>query len=159
MKQLLLQAIACCAVLLPFSQADAKTYGGLKPGQTFTFTVNYKVSSKTVGLVTKQDVAVPAGVPNFKLGSKVTFTVGPKGQLTAKGMSLPFKKVDTKTNPGRESNLYLLPPPTSSSYPYGDSGSLAKIGTSKPVGLSLTFNKTVVTAGKSAQHQVFYSLD
>ena len=159
MKQLLLQTIACCAVLLPFSQAEAKTYGGLVPGQKFTFTVNYKTSSKTVGAVTKEDVAVPAGIPDFKPGSKVTFTVGPKGQLTAKGMSLPFKKVDTKTNPGRESNLYILPPPPDSPYPFGDTGSLAKTGTTKPVGLSLSFNKIIVTGGKSAHHRVFYALD
>ena len=40
MKQLLLQTIACCAVLLPFSQVEAKTFGEFKPGKTFTLTVD-----------------------------------------------------------------------------------------------------------------------
>lgn len=157
MKPFILQCLACAAVLLPFTQAEAKTFGGLTTGKTFTFTVNYRTSSKTTGMVTTDNVAIPEGIPKFKLGSKVTFTIGKKGELTAKGMSLPFKGVDTVTNPGRESNLYELPP--KKGYPFGDSGSLAKIGSKKPVGLSLSFNKIITTAGVSTHHRVFYALD
>ena len=157
MKSFLLQAIACAAILFPAVNLDAKTFGGLKPGKTFTFTVNYRTSSKTTGTVTTQNAKIPDGIPKFKLGSKVTFTIGKKGELIAKDMSLPFKAVDTTSNPGRESNLYEAPP--KKGYPFGDSGSLAKVGTKKPVGLSLSFNKIITTAGVSTQHRVFYALD
>lgn len=157
MKQLLLQTIACCAVLLPFAQAEAKTYGGFKPGDKVTFTVNYRVSSKTVGGITQAKVPVPAGMPDFKLGKKITFTIGPKGQLTAKGMSLPFKGVDTTSNHGYVRNLYELPP--KKNYPFGDSGNLDKKANGKPVGLSLNFSKVTISGGVTTDQRVFYALD
>ena len=155
MKQLLIRSIACCAVLLPLAEAGAKTYGGFKPGDKFTFTVNYRTSNKTVGTVTKENVPVPAGIPDFKLGSKVTFTIGPKGQLTAKGMSLPFKGVDTIT--GHKRVLYVGPP--KSNYPFGDSGTVDLKPNGKPVGLSLSFSKVTISGGITTDRRVFYALD
>ena len=91
MKQLLLQTIACCAILLPFSQVEAKTFGEFKPGKAFTLTVDQVISVKTVGFTYNTKAAIPAGVPKFKKGQKVKFKIGKKGQLTAKGLSIPYK--------------------------------------------------------------------
>lgn len=154
MKSLLIRSIACCAVLFPLV-TQAKTYGGFKPGDKFTFTVNYRASNKTVGTVTKENVPVPAGLPDFKLGKKVTFTIGPKGQLTAKGMSLPFTGTDTTT--GHKRVLFVGPP--KSNYPFGDSGTVDLKPNGKPVGLSLSFSKITVSGGVTTDQRVFYALD
>jgi hypothetical protein len=155
MKQLLLQTIACCAVLLPFSQAEAKTYGGFKPGDKFTFTVNYRLSNKTVNGVTKKNVPVPDGMPDFKRGKEVTFTIGPNGQLTAKGMSLPFKKLDTST--GRKRVIFEAPP--KKNYPFGDNATVDLKPNGKPVGLSIAYTKITKSGGVTTDQRVFYSLD
>lgn len=157
MKHLLLQTIACCAVLLPFTRAEAKTYGGFNPGDKFTLTVNYRISNKTVGGVTKEKVPVPKGMPDFKLGKKVTFTIGPKGQLTAKGMSLPFMTVDTTSNPGHTRVVYEGPP--KKNYPFGDTGNVDLNPDGKPVGLSLNFSKVTISGGVTTDQRVFYALD
>lgn len=155
MKSLLIRFVACCAVLLPLARAEAKTYGGFKPGDKFTFTVNYRVSNKTVGGVTQTNVPVPAGMPDFKLGKKVTFTIGRKGQITAKGMSLPFKGVDTTT--GHKRVLFIGPP--KSNYPFGDSATVDLKPNGKPVGLSLSFSKVTNSGGVITDQRVFYALD
>jgi hypothetical protein len=90
MKTLLLKTLAYAALLLPFSQVQAKTFGSFTPQQKFTLTVTSKESfkQKPAGLPTK--AGVPNGVPKFTIGQKVKFKIGANGQLIGQGFSLPF---------------------------------------------------------------------
>ncbi|MEO7097927.1 MAG: hypothetical protein ABI162_01100 [Luteolibacter sp.] len=150
MKKLLFQAIVCCATLLPLAQANAKTYGGWLPGKTFTFTVTERVTAKTVGAKVTKNVAVPAGIPNFKKGAKVKFTIGAKGQLTATGMSLPFKEDATTAN------VYATLPTAAN--PRANVGQVYKNG-KKPTGVSLSFIKVTLSNFIPTTTTVVYVLE
>lgn len=93
MRTLLLHAFACCAAILPVTQAHAteptaKKYGDFSPGDTFTL----KVSSVTE--LGKR----PSTFPVFKKGQSVKFTIGPKGQLIGPKFSINFKADGTTAN-------------------------------------------------------------
>lgn len=155
MKKLLFQTIACAAVLLPISQADAKPYGGFNPGKKITMVVTEKISSKSVNGVLKNNVPVPAGIPDYKVGQKVKFKIGKKGQLTGPdGLSLPYKS-------GRggvaEANNYLIPP--SKSRPEGDSGLIFKDAANKPLNASLFFARFKVSGYSGVTSVVSYTLE
>ena len=96
MKTLLINTVACAALFLPFSQAQAagagKTFGGFTAKQTFSLKVAAVASAKTVGATVTRDVPIPAGFPKFKVKQTVKFTIGAKGQLTGPGFSIPFYK-------------------------------------------------------------------
>jgi hypothetical protein len=151
MKQLLLQTIACCAVLLPFSQLEAKSYGGFKPGKTFTFKVSEKITAKTVGTKVVKNVPVPAGVPNYKVGQKVKFTIGAKGQLIAQGMSIPFK------SDGGSANVYNKTVTTGA--PKADTGEVFKSSTNKPTGAALLFTRTTISGFSSSVTSITYTFE
>jgi hypothetical protein len=150
MKQLLLQAIACAAVLLPFSQAQAENF---PKGTTFTRTVTEKVSSKASGFKTYPKVPVPAGIPNFKVGQKVKFTIGPKGQLLIKkaGVSLPFKQ-----DAGSANVYYIVP---TRKKPSGDIGQVFKDSAGKPTGVALSFFKFKYSGFTTTTNTVVYTLE
>ena len=153
MKQLLLQTIACCAVLLPLSKADAKTFGGFKAGKTFTMTVEEKISGQVdlTGRVLKK-TPVPAGIPDYKKGQKVKFKIGKKGQLTGPdGLSLPFKQ-DAGT-----ANVYFIPP--SRTNPSGDIGQVYKNSAGKPTATALTFFKVKISGFVPTTYTVVYTLE
>lgn len=153
MKQLLLNTIACCAVLLPFSQAEAKTYGGFAPGKKFEFKVKEKISGKVnlSGKVIKK-TPVPAGVPDYKLGDTIKFKIGKKGQLTGpKGLNLPFKE-DAGT-----ANVYYIPP--SKNRPEGDIGQVFKDSKGKPTAVALTFFKVKISGYVPTTYTVVYTLE
>jgi hypothetical protein len=151
MKQLLLQTIACCAVLLPFSQLEAKSYGGFKPGKTFTMKVTERITAKNIGTKVVKNVPVPAGVPNYKKGQKVKFTIGAKGQLIAKGMSIPFKE------DGVTANVYNKVVTTGA--PKADTGEVFKNAKNKPIATALMFTRTKVDGFSTSVTTVTYSLE
>ncbi len=150
MKQLLLKTLACAAVLLPLSEAHAANF---PKGTTFTRTVTEKVSSKTVGFKVFKKVPVPAGIPNFKVGQKVKFVIGPKGQLQIKknGVSIPFK------SDGGSANVYVVPP--SRTKPSGDIGEVFKDSTGKPTSVALSFFKSKVSGYTATTNTVVYTLE
>ena len=150
MKQLLLKTVACAAVLLPLSQAHA---GNFPKGTTFTMTVTEKVSSKAVGFQIFKKVPVPAGIPNFKVGQKVKFKIGPKGQLTipSADVSIPFKQ------DGGSANVYVIPP--SRTKPNGDIGQVFKDSAGKPTATALSFFKFKVSGMSSTTWTVAYTLE
>ena len=85
MKTLITALVACCAALLPITQAQAaepaaKKYGDFKPGDTFTL----KVAS-VAPFGTR-----PSNFHVFKKGQKVKFRIGSKGQLTGPSFSINF---------------------------------------------------------------------
>ena len=151
MKKLIFQAIACCAVLLPIAKVQAATYGGWAPGKTFTFTVTERVTAKTVGTKVTQNVAVPSGIPDYKKGQVVKFTIGAKGQLTGPdGLSLPFKQ-DAIT-----ANVYgTLPTATK---PNPNIGQVFKTAKNKPVSVALSFFKVSISGYTPTTTTVVYTL-
>jgi hypothetical protein len=90
MKKLLLQAVAVCALLLPFSTAEAKTFGLLKSGQKIKMVVTERISTSAGPGGIDANADVPDGIPDLKMNKKVTFKISKKGNLTTKKMSLPF---------------------------------------------------------------------
>ncbi|MES2921056.1 MAG: hypothetical protein V4819_05900 [Verrucomicrobiota bacterium] len=100
MRTLLTAIVVACGALLPLApvQATAKTFGGFSVGKEFTLTVKSRISTKTVGTTIKKNVPVPTGWPDYKVGTKVKFTIGKGGRLTAKNVSLPFKGVSGNQN-------------------------------------------------------------
>ena len=94
MKNLLIALFATCGVLAPVAVQAApvsqlsrsvKKYGGFKAGQQFTFRISDKDVEKITG-------SVPNEIPNFREGEKVKFTIGKKGQLTARdGVWIPLE--------------------------------------------------------------------
>lgn len=152
MKQLLLKTIACAAVLLPFSQAEAKTYGGFKPGKEFTFTVKEKISVKKglTGAATK--TAVPSSVPNYNKGQKIKFKIGPKGQLTGpKNLSIPFK------DDGGTANVYNYY--KTGKNPMTNTGTVYKNLKNKPHGVALFFVRTSGSGFSMKTTTVTYTLE
>ncbi|RYD18305.1 MAG: hypothetical protein EOP88_23030 [Verrucomicrobiaceae bacterium] len=86
MKKLLIALFATFGVLAPATilaapvsqlSASVKKYGGFKPGHQFTLRVVDKDVDKIAG-------SVPNEIPNFKEGNKIEFTIGKKGELTAR---------------------------------------------------------------------------
>lgn len=94
--------IVCGAALLPLAQAQAadpagKNYYNLPPGTKFTLKCTDVVST-VAGLDGKaKKVAVPNGIPKFKKGQDVKFTIGSKGELKGPGFSTNFKSASADT--------------------------------------------------------------
>lgn len=124
--------------LLPLAQAQAggpasKTFGGFSAGKKFTLTVQSYTSSQSVGTKNKLFVPIPTGIPNFKKGQAVKFTIGTKGQLIAAGFSMPILSTSATIN------SYAKLPNLSSLSPNG--AGVYKNGTGTPVGSTLIFYK------------------
>ena len=151
MKKLLFQALACAAVLLPFSQAQAKSFGGFKSGKTFTFKVEEVISAKAVGFNKATKAPIPAGVPKYKKGQKVKFKIGAKGQLIAKGVSIPFKA------DGGSANVYNSVKRSRTGVS-SVTGEVFKNTKNKPTGVALFFQRTKVAGFSTTTNTVTYTL-
>jgi hypothetical protein len=155
MKKILLQTIVGCSALLSFGLAQAasgpvgKTYGGFAPGKTFTFTVTQKTSTKTTGLTVIKKAAVPNGIPNYAKGQQVKFTIGDRGQLTAKGFSMKFK------SDGGTANAYA----TTSTTTQPNVGLVHKNLKNRPTGVSLSFFKVSISGFTVSTNAVYYTLE
>ena len=149
MKKLLLQTLACAAVLLPFSQAQAKTYG-FKPGKTFTLTVDQIVSVKSVGFAVAKKAPIPAGIPKYKKGQKIKFKIGAKGQLIAKGLSIPFK--------ADGGSSYVYNSVKTGMTTKADTATIYKDSNNKPTGAILNFIRTKYAGFSSTSNTVTYTL-
>ncbi|MDB6078504.1 MAG: hypothetical protein JWO82_2251 [Akkermansiaceae bacterium] len=96
MKTLLPKAFLVIAMALPLVAATPKpkppvpTFGGFAKGAKFSLNVTDFDSSSITGQVTTNPAPIPAGVPKFKVGQKVSFTIGPKGELTGTGFKILF---------------------------------------------------------------------
>jgi hypothetical protein len=149
MKLSLIVCATCCfSLLLSFGQADAKTFGGFKPKQTFTFTVTEKSCMKQVDFTSAVPVAVPPDIINLTLDRKVAFKIGKKGELKFKNKFLPFLE-------GKKSyNNYLLP----SVGGISESGLVKKNATGKPVGVILNIQKFEIAGLSRTITTVAYTL-
>ena len=113
--------------------------------------VTEKITAKIIGTKVVKNVPVPAGVPNYKKGQKVKFTIGAKGQLIAPGLSIPFKE------DGGTVNVYNKVVTTGA--PKSDTGEVFKTSTNKPINVALMFNRTTVSMTGATVTTVTYTLE
>jgi hypothetical protein len=121
MKTLLPKAVAVVAMAIPLTMATGKpapkpvpTFGGFAKGYKFSLHVTEAQSVSVTGQVTTDPAPIPAGVPKFKVGQSVTFTIGAKGELTGTGFKILFL-------PGAASiasNGYANPPSAKNPQPF-----------------------------------------
>jgi hypothetical protein len=103
MKQLSVVLLLGCASLLPVDQTRAQAAeissvstspykGGLAPGTTFTLKIKEVTAIKVDSKGNKQKTSIPKGIPRFKKGQKVKFTIGSNEELQGPGFSFPLVK-------------------------------------------------------------------
>ncbi|WP_367874305.1 hypothetical protein [Luteolibacter sp. Populi] len=107
MKTLLLGAFALCAMFTPAHAVEplkkkpkpTVLYGDWAPGKTFTYTVSEVTSEATSMGGSPQPVPVPKGIPSYRVGDVVKFTIGKKGELLGpKGLKIAFKAGSLTSN-------------------------------------------------------------
>lgn len=163
MKALLTAIVVASAAILPATSIQAapagktiefaakKKFGDFTSGQKFTFTVDEVVSSKaTLGGVNKK-TPVPGGIPKFKKGQKVKFTIGSKGELKGPGFTIKFEA------DGGLSNVYVNKPKKGSTQ--ADTATVYKNANNKPAGVALSFFKVTVKGFTPTVYSVHYTLD
>jgi hypothetical protein len=136
--------------LLPLSSLQARTYGGFEPFKRFKLTVTKVTSVKRTGLTLQTDAAIPAGIPSYRLGERVKFTIGRRGGLTARGLNLAFK------NGNRNVNNYLNPV-TAGSLNIQAAG-VSKTATGQPANMIINYQKVEGTGSSIAIYNVSYQL-
>jgi hypothetical protein len=162
MKTIALQLLILCGslvVTLP-AQAEAapvKTFGGFAPGRKITLTVQQM--SSTVASGTQLDtskVPVPEGIPKYKLGQKVTFTIGTKGELICPNVSGNKTLISFL---GSVSNANSYAKQATQKTPSPSIASIFKDSAGKPVGASLTFYLYRINGYKLVISRVNYLLN
>ena len=134
MKHLFLPILLGCAALLPVSRLQAvETFGDFKAGQTFTLTVTERHTSRTKGFNVTKNVKVPDGIPDFKVGDPVKFTIGSNGQLKGPGFRITYR-----SDCGRY-NLYANRPTLNTTK--GSVATVYKSSTDKPVRAAMSFDR------------------
>ncbi|MEO5914370.1 MAG: hypothetical protein ABIS50_09070 [Luteolibacter sp.] len=155
MKTISLQLLLLCGSLLTVTQAQAggpvsKTFGGFAAGKKFTLTVQEATSTKSVGTNVDNKVPVPEGIPKFKVGQKIAFTIGKKGELTGPNFSIAL--LNSTTN----ANSYAKQPTQKTVSPI--IGSVFKDSSGKPVATTMTFYQYRITNYKLSVNLVGYVL-
>jgi hypothetical protein len=93
---------------------------------------------------------IPAGIPNYRLGEKVRFTIGRRGELKALGLNIAFK------NGNRNVNNYLNPvtPPNLDVQGSG----IGKGVTGQPINMIINYQKVEGTGSSITIYNVSYIL-
>ena len=138
MKNLLLPLLLGCSALLPATLLQAAapaatTFGDFTAGQTFTFTVTERHTARTKGFHVTKNVGVPNGIPDFKIGDQVKFTIGSNGQLKGPGFNITYRRDEGKVN------VYAKYP--SATTTKGSGAVVSKSPKNKPVKVAMTFNR------------------
>ena len=155
MKTITLQFLILCGSLITMVSAQdvnpvSKTYGGFAVGKKFTLTVQTANSSKSVGTDVETKVPIPEGIPRFKVGQKVTFTIGRNGELTGPDFSIAY------LNSTSIANSYAKQPTQKTASPV--SGAVFKDSSGKPIATTITFYQYRVTNYKLSVNLVGYVL-
>lgn len=154
---LLVLAAGSMAFGSPFTDAVAAgrpaASNGFAPGTTFNFKVVYVYSSAgpAADPVAQVPAPIPSGIPKFKLGNTVKFTIGSKGQLTGPGFSLKFV-VDEGF-----SYAYSASNPLSPTNP--NTAHVDKSKKNKPTAVGLNFFKSKIVDGVDTLYSVYYALE
>jgi hypothetical protein len=156
MKTKLHPLIAICATLLPFTQLQAAEtlatkFGGFEAGKKFTLTVSKRISVRTSGTKVTKGVPVPAGIPDFRDGDDVNFTIGASGQLKGDEFSIVYRSSRYRTN------LYSNNPSGFNSD--GQAASVSKSSTGRPISAKLVFYTFRFSGFTPITNTVTYFLD
>lgn len=141
----------------PFATATAASQpaspGGFAPGTTFKFKVVYLYSSKgpAADPTAQVPAPVPAGIPKFKMGETVKFTIGKKGQLTGPGFSMKFV-TDEKFSYAYSAKNRLSPANPITAH-------VDKNKKNKPTAVGLNFFKSTTTGTDDTLNTVYYALE
>ncbi|GAA5123027.1 hypothetical protein JIN84_10855 [Luteolibacter yonseiensis] len=166
MKTLITSLIIAGGALLPATQihaapasqsvsaaSKAKTYGDFAVGQKFTLTVTEALAVKGGLTGTPKKTSIPSGVPKFKKGQKVKFTIGSKGELKGPGFTIKFE------SPSALANAYINKPKKGSTALNADAAVVRKNSLKKPVFAELSFFKTTGSGLKTTVYSVTYLLE
>ena len=98
MKNILTISLILATLVFSQTDAEAKKYGGLKKGDSFTLQVKSVNSTSQVGISGDE---VPAGIHplavSYRKGAAVKFKIRARGLLTAKGgLRVPFAHAQKK---------------------------------------------------------------
>lgn len=148
MKTPIQSLLICGAALLPLSSLQARTFGGFEPQKKFKLTVTKVTSVKRTGSTVEAGAAIPAGIPNYRLAQRVKFTIGNRGELTARGLNLAFK------NGNRNVNYYVNP---GSGLNVQGAGCF-KTATGQPASMLITYQKDEGTESPVTFYEVSYQL-
>ena len=153
----IIRIVAVAAALLPLGQLQAKTFGGFAPKKTFTMKVTTKFVAESPLNGPSVIVPVPKGMLDLTVGQTVKFTIGAKGQLTAKGLEVPFEPRSTL----EMANDYDNQParPTTQSKKNAAYGVIFKNSKGEPVTAELKFYKRQGKGLKAASTAVVYKLE
>ncbi|MEO5914192.1 MAG: hypothetical protein ABIS50_08165 [Luteolibacter sp.] len=141
----------------PFADAAAPSQpaplGGFPPGTTFSFKVVYTYSTKgpAADPVAQVPAPVPLGIPKFKKGDTVKFTIGNKGQLTGPGFSMKYV-TDEEFSYAYSANNPLSPANPKTAH-------VDKNKKNKPTAVGLNFFKSKIVDGVDTLYSVYYALE
>lgn len=149
--KLLIKIIACVSILLPLT-ASAAGIGDFKVGQKFSLKVTKITSTERVGYFgTDTKARIPSEFPKYRKNSSVDFTIGKKGKLTAKGLSIPFAHASSSEN---EYNLYK-----SGTVAVSHTAEISKNSKKKPIAGTLTLSIQDFTGAEPVFRTVIYVLE
>ncbi len=157
MKTLLLQSVVFCGSLLA-SQIHAASpasvpIGEFAPVKKFTLKVKSVTSTQgPIGVFPTRTAPVPAGLPDFHKGQSVTFTIGPKGQLTGPAFSINFLADTGAADIYSQEHISPI-----AGSPNSYTATVIRNG-DKPTSASLTFQKYRLKGTKEVQNFVEYEL-
>ena len=145
----LLVSLATFTVPAMAAEPAAEIKPLIKVGKTFSFKVKSKVSSKTdVSGFTPSGVPIPPGVPNYKIGKTITFTIVKGNKLKWPDRNLPLY--------GDYDGFYAYSKLKTVENPYPDVANVYVNAKDKPTGVIIYFYKQT-KAG--ATHTVEYQLE
>ena len=151
MKGLILKVDTSLAFVLPLT-ASAAEFGDFKVGQSFTLKVIKVTSTQKTGYFGVETKApVPGTVPKFKKNASINFTIGAKGKLMCKGLSIPFAHSNSKQN---EYNFFKEGTVT-----LNRNAEIDKSATKKPKSGKLSFFITDYSGAEPEFRTVIYELD
>ena len=150
MKTQIRSLLICGAALLPLSALQARPFGSFEPQKRFKLTVTKVTSVKRIGSTVEAGVAIPAGIPSYRLAERVKFTIGNRGELKARGLNIAFK------NGNPNANNYLNP--ITASRPDVQGAGIFKSATGQPASMIINYQKSEVTGSSVTIYNVSYQL-
>ncbi len=157
MKTLLTAIVISCGALFPVHHAEAapasKRFGGFASGQTFTLKIKSIISTRAEGIKIVKNAPIAKPIPNFKKGTKVKFTIGPKGQLKGPGFNITFIPSPATSAPNDYSNTSKDP------FKLTSVGKVEKNSKLKPTRAILSFHINKLSGSTLSIHDVLYTLE
>jgi hypothetical protein len=145
-----LSLLICATTALSMTPLEARPFGGFEPFKKFKLTVTKVTSVKRTGAAVIANSPIPAGIPNYRLGEKVRFTIGRRGELKALGLNIAFKN----GNPNVNNYLNPVTPPNLDVQGSG----IGKGVTGQPINMIINYQKVEGAGSSITIYNVSYIL-